>query len=161
MTTRIILTFIALFGLTAPLAATEAELSDPRQAALEAWTADPTRIFEAHEVDLDAFTWIARPVIVFADTPADPRFIEQMELLTSRIDLLVDRDVILITDTDPEAGSALRREYRPRGFSLLLVGKDGGIKLRKPFPWDVRELTASIDKMPMRREELRRRRLPE
>ena len=43
----------------------------------------------------------------------------------------------------------------------MLVGKDGGTKLRKPFPWDVRELTASIDKMPMRREELRRRRLSE
>jgi hypothetical protein len=31
--------------------------------------------------------------------------------------------------------------------------------LRKPFPWDVREITRAIDKMPMRREEMRVKRL--
>jgi hypothetical protein len=44
---------------------------------------------------------------------------------------------------------------RPRGFMLTLVGKDGAIKIRKPFPQDVREITASIDKMPMRQREIR------
>ncbi len=44
---------------------------------------------------------------------------------------------------------------RPAGFMLVLVGKDGGIKLRKPSPWDVREITRSIDKMPMRQREIR------
>ena len=38
------------------------------------WKADPTTIFESGEVDLDDFRWIARPVIVFADTPANPAF---------------------------------------------------------------------------------------
>jgi hypothetical protein len=37
----------------------------------------------------------------------------------------------------------------------VLVGKDGGNKLRKPFPWDVREISRSIDKMPMRQREIR------
>jgi len=40
----------------------------------------------------------------------------------------------------------------------VLIGKDGGVKLRKPFPWSVRELSRSIDKMPMRQQELRDRR---
>jgi hypothetical protein len=35
------------------------------------------------------------------------------------------------------------------------MGKDGQIKLRKPFPWDARELSRSIDKMPMRQQEMR------
>jgi len=52
----------------------------------------------------------------------------------------------------------VRRELRPRGFMLALVGKDGQIKLRKPAPWDVRELSRSIDKMPMRQQEIRDRR---
>ena len=41
---------------------------------------------------------------------------------------------------------------------LALIDKDGGVKLRKPFPWDVREITRSIDKMPLRQQELRDRR---
>ena len=31
---------------------------------------------------------------------------------------------------------------------------DGQVKLRKPLPWDVRELTRSIDKMPLRQQEI-------
>jgi hypothetical protein len=39
-----------------------------------------------------------------------------------------------------------------------LIGKDGGVKLRKASPWDVRELTRVVDKMPMRQREVRDRR---
>jgi hypothetical protein len=78
-----------------------------------------------------------------------------MELLEARLDEIAARDVVLITDTSPDERSDIRRKLRPRGFMLTLIGKDGAIKLRKPFPWDVRELTRSIDKMPMRLQELR------
>lgn len=105
--------------------------------------------------DLSQFHWKKRPVIVFADSADDPAYIEQLELLHAREDELIERDVVVLTDTDPDARSALRIKMRPRGFMLVLVGKDGGIKLRKPFPWDVREITRSIDKMPMRQREIR------
>jgi len=49
----------------------------------------------------------------------------------------------------------LRTKLRPRGFMLVLIGKDGGVKLRKPLPWDVRELSRTIDTMPMRQREMR------
>lgn len=112
----------------------------------------------AEQSDLSEFLWIKRPVIVFADSAADPRFAEQMELLTARLDDLEERDVIILTDTDPAAASPLRTKLRPRGFMLVLVGKDGTVYLRKPFPWSVRELSRSIDKMPMRQREIRERR---
>ncbi len=105
--------------------------------------------------NLNQFHWKKRPVIVFADSAEDPAFIEQLELLNARQDELMERDVIVLTDTDPTARSAIRLKMRPRGFMLVLVGKDGGVKLRKPFPWDVREITRSIDKMPMRQREIR------
>ncbi|RZW11435.1 MAG: DUF4174 domain-containing protein [Rhodobacteraceae bacterium] len=133
--------------------------ADGAETALERWQAEPSTIFDASEVDLADFKWVARPVVVFAESPADPAFREQVELLTERLDELVERDVVLITDTSPDEKSDIRRKLRPRGFMLTLIGKDGGVKLRKPFPWDVRELTRQIDKMPIRRQELRDRRL--
>jgi hypothetical protein len=111
--------------------------------------------YEAVEANLQDFLWLKRPIVVFADTPADPRFREQMGLLEDRIETLEARDVVIITDTDPSAPSELRLDLRPRGFMMVLIGKDGGVKLRKPFPWDVRELSRAIDKMPLRQQELR------
>lgn len=119
--------------------------------------AAPFAPLNAADVELSTFLWTARPVIVFADTEADPRFQEQMDLLFARVEELEERDVVVITDTDPDAEGAIRLKLRPRGFQLALIGKDGGVKLRKPFPWDVRELTRVIDKMPMRQREIRER----
>ena len=112
-------------------------------------------IRQAVDTDLSEFKWTKRPVIVLAESADDPAFIEQMELIERHADDLVARDVVVIVDTDPAARSDIRQKLRPRGFMLTLVGKDGGIKLRKPFPWDVREITRSIDKMPMRQREIR------
>ncbi len=119
----------------------------------------PDSIFRpAGDLELDSFLWIARPIVVFADTPADPRFQEQIELLKKEEARLVDRDVVVLTDTDPDAKSPIRIKLRPRGFQMVLVDKDGGVKLRKPFPWSVREITRTIDKTPMRLREVEERR---
>ena len=115
----------------------------------------PTPISAADMADLNEFRWKNRPVLVFADSADDPAFIEQMELIRARLEELTKRDVVVLTDTDPDARHPLRLRMRPRGFMLVLVGKDGGIKLRKPFPWSVREISRSIDKMPIRQREIR------
>ncbi|MEV8466537.1 DUF4174 domain-containing protein [Fluviibacterium sp. DFM31] len=116
---------------------------------------DMDRPLLTEATELEQFLWVARPVVVFADTPNDPRFIKQIELLNARKGELWARDVVVIADTDPAAKSALRTQLRPRGFQLTLVGKDGKVALRKPEPWDVRELTRAIDKMPLRKQEIR------
>ncbi len=109
-------------------------------------------------VELDDLMWLHRPIVVFADSPADPRFHEQMERLADGAEALLERDVIVLTDTDPGVTSALRKKLRPRGFMLVLIGKDGGVKLRKPQPWTVRELSRTIDKFPSRLREVEERR---
>ncbi len=151
-------TLVLIGAVLAPMAAhaTDAATDTP----LAQWQADGTVIFDAADVDIDDFQWVARPIVIFADSAADPRFRQQMELLAALPDELVTRDVVLITDTDPAAKSALRTKLRPRGFMLALIGKDGGVRLRKPLPWDVRELSRSIDKMPLRQQEIRDRRAP-
>ena len=131
------------------------------QSAVELWQEDRSRIFDATEIDLADFVWVARPIVVFAQTPNDPQFGQQMDLLTARIDELALRDVIVITDTNPDTPSALRTALRPRGFMLAIIAKDGRTALRKPAPWDVREITRSIDKMPLRQQEIRDRRTVE
>ena len=104
----------------------------------------------------DSDTVPASASILTADT-ADPRYIEQMGYITERLDVLTALDVVVITDTDPDARSDLRKTLRPRGFGLVLIGKDGVIYLRKPAPWHVREIIRTIDKLPMRQQELRER----
>lgn len=121
---------------------------------------DPSAIgpYEAVEANLSDFLWLKRPVVVFADTPADPRFKRQIELLETRPQALIDRDVVILVDTDRQNPSDIRLKLRPRGFMMVLIGKDGEVELRKPSPWDVREITRAIDKMPMRLQELKEQR---
>jgi len=112
-------------------------------------------VLNAADVSLADFQWIKRPLVVFADTPADPRFDEQLQLLLARPEELIARDVVVLVDTDPKARSEVRLKLRPRGFQLTLIAKDGTVNLRKPSPWDVREISRAIDKWPLRQEEIR------
>ena len=146
---RKLLTCLLLLG-SAPLAAQEA-VSAPTPAA-EA--TDGIFLTEAPE-SLEELKWLKRVVAVFADSPNDPNFRRQMDALRADPDQLAFRDVVVVTDADPSEGSALRRTFRPRGFMMVLIGKDGQIKLRKPQPWDVREISRAIDKTPLRQQELR------
>ncbi|MDP5346253.1 MAG: DUF4174 domain-containing protein [Paracoccaceae bacterium] len=109
----------------------------------------------AQDVTPDALMWQARPVVVFADTPQQPQFAQQMRLLSEDPEPLLLRDVVIITDTNPAAMSVWREKLRPRGFSLVLMDKDGAVVIRKPLPWSVREIIQAIDRMPIRRDEIR------
>ena len=120
-----------------------------------AWEADHATILDAADLDLDAFEYLARPLVIFADSPRQPQFVEQMRLIEAGIRDLALRDVAVIVDTDPEARSTVRRELRPRGFGIVLVDKDGRVTLRQPGPTAVREFTRAIDRTPIRQEELR------
>lgn len=133
-------------------------VADEEQTVLERWEADPATVFDGSEINLDDLQWTLRAVVVFADTPNDPRFRQQFDLLMADVDRLIERDVIIITDTDPAAMSDVRTTLRPRGYMLALLSKDGRVALRKPEPWSVRELSRSIDKMPLRQQEINDRR---
>jgi hypothetical protein len=119
-----------------------------------AQTTTPEGPVDAGSVVLADLLYVNRAVIVFADSPQDPNFIRQMELLARDPGALTDRDALWIVDTDPAARTEARRKFRPRGFSLVLVEKDGTAVIRKPLPWEMREITAAIDKFPTRRQEV-------
>lgn len=119
---------------------------------------DTPLIRPAGHSTLDEFAWIFRPIVIFADTAADPRYSEQLDRIRSEMDELAKRDVIVLTDAEPAAKLPLRQKLRPRGFQMVLVGKDSKVLLRKPAPLTVREITRSIDKLPSRQREVEERR---
>lgn len=123
---------------------------------LAALLAAPGLAQEQEEEDvLAAYLWVARPVIVFADSDQDPRFTRQMDDFATNVELMDERDVVILTDTDPDTLGPLRERFRPSGFNIVLVGKDGQIKLRRPHPISAESLSRQIDRMPNRRREMR------
>ncbi|OGX91137.1 hypothetical protein BEN49_20965 [Hymenobacter coccineus] len=52
---------------------------------------------------------------------------------------------------------AQRLGLRPPAFGVVLVGKDGGTKRTSATPLAPDDLFGTVDKMPMRRQEMRRR----
>ena len=106
---------------------------------------------------LENFEWTQRPIVIFANSDKDPNFISQMEFLSEDINALKERDIIVLVDTKPSKSSSLRKRLRPHGFALILIGKDGQVKLRKPSPWSTREIARVIDKMPIRQQEISRK----
>ncbi len=64
-----------------------------------------------------------------------------------------DLEVVLIAEEEP---GILKRHG---GFETVLLGKDGGVKLRSATVMSADGLKATIDAMPMRREEMLQRRL--
>ena len=102
--------------------------------------------------------WERRVLIVAAPSGEDVSLREQRGILADWKVKADARDLSIVEVLgDQVRGAAdtaaqIRRKYRlPAAFTAILIGKDGGEKLRstKPFPAAVLEQT--IDAMPMRR----------
>lgn len=116
------------------------------------------------------YQWKNRPLIVFAPSGADERFGRQQAAVQANRGGLMARDMVVITvvgdhvasQLGPEPGAraaALRARYgiSRNEFRTLLIGKDGGVKISSARPVEAGQLFRTIDAMPMRRDELRRR----
>lgn len=107
---------------------------------------------------LEDLLWVARPIVIFADSENDPRLAQQLAELEERAAELEDRLVVVLVDTDPAARGPLRQELRPRGFGLVLIDTDGGVVQRRPAVTTAREILNLIDRLPSRRQETGSRR---
>lgn len=100
------------------------------------------------------YLWQARPILIFA-AEDDPRLAQQLALFQDASAALHDRDNVVVVD--PGGDTPLGLRFRPDGFTVILVGLDGGEKLRRQEVIDPRTLNALIDTMPMRQQELQQR----
>jgi len=121
---------------------------------------------------LRALRWQHRVLLMFAPGAADARAADFERMVAARACDLDDRDVVVgrVYATGPSrlgdaalgAGAAadIRREHAVAedAFSVVLLGKDGGAKLRESAVPDPDSVFALIDAMPMRIDEMRARR---
>ena len=122
----------------------------------------------ASATELSDHLWQRRPLLVFAPTVGDSRLVETVgQIETDRCDF-VERDMVLgvlvasgnsTLDGRPvkaDEAQQLRDRYAvgPDAFSVLLIGKDGGVKLRTDTVPDLQTIYAVIDGMPMRTREM-------
>lgn len=118
--------------------------------------------------ELSDYRWERRPLLVFAPTDSDPRLVETLgRIEASRCDF-VGRDMVLglvVTEgtstldgraISPDESRRLLSQYAigENAFSVLLIGKDGGEKLRVDEVPDLQVVYAVIDGMPMRSREM-------
>lgn len=96
--------------------------------------------------------------LIIVGSPDDKRVARQHAVLKQEADALRERAVV-VTDITPKAVQRERPELAvdPQAtFQVLLIGRDGGVKLRRDSPVDGSEIAALIDTMPMRRNEMKR-----
>lgn len=116
------------------------------------------------------YRWKYRPLLVFSDGASSAALAQQRGIVAASRTALADRNVVVVWvigdvvssefGPRPELGaSALRARFgvANASFRAVLVGKDGGAKLSQSMPLDAARLFATIDAMPMRRDEMRNR----
>ncbi|OYX87577.1 MAG: hypothetical protein B7X99_05945 [Rhizobiales bacterium 17-65-6] len=105
---------------------------------------------------LDAYRWKARPLVVIAPDAADSRYRTQMEAVSAVQAALRERDMVVLPALGPD--SPLRKQVGSgsAAFQVVLIGKDGHVAGRWTAPVALPDVFALIDRMPMRRDEMRR-----
>jgi hypothetical protein len=122
---------------------------------------------QAMAAELSDYLWQRRPLLLFAPSESDPRLIETMRRIAASQCDFVDRDMVLgriVTEgTSTLDGNVVDRNRAQMlfsdfgigadSFSVVLIGKDGGEKLRVADIPDLQSIYAVIDGMPMRARE--------
>lgn len=107
--------------------------------------------------------------MIFAPDSVSDSYQLQMDKFSSLPDELTERDLILISVFEEECArlgdeiisnssvNHIRSRLSPskNDYSIFLIGKDGGVKLRKNDVLEPSELFRVIDRMPMRQREMR------
>ena len=84
-----------------------------------------------------------RILLIAAPSLNDDAYRTQAVLLLPALAGLNERDFVV------------QIQFGTKSFSVVLIGKDGGEKLRRATPLSPEELFAIVDAMPMRRAEMR------
>jgi hypothetical protein len=126
---------------------------------------------KAMSMDLTQFQWKNRLLFLFAPDGNYPLFKNLQNQLMAQKAEVEDRDLVVFevtaqgpsrmntTSLDRQQADSIRDHFAvPRNtFSLILVGKDGGTKLKRHDQIDIAAVFELIDSMPMRQNEMRQK----
>lgn len=120
-------------------------------------------------VDLEEHRWKDRVILLFAERSEQRDYQKMQEALARESAGVAERDLIIYhlffdevgrLNEEPvssEAAAALASQYDVATdvFTYLLIGKDGGVKMRANEAVSLESIFARIDSMPMRQREMR------
>jgi hypothetical protein len=123
---------------------------------------------ESNLVDLKQYRWQNRLLLIFAPSEDYPAYRGLADELRRQQNGVHDRDLLVFSllekgqsrlgdsRLDHATGEALRNRFSAKQgtFMVVLIGKDGGEKLRREEGGTLREIFGLIDTMPMRRREM-------
>lgn len=124
---------------------------------------------DAISMDLARFEWKNRLLLIFAPDDMHPHYERIGAEINAQSAEIRDRDLVVfeIFDKDPSKMNAsplspadvnaLRMHFgiSRQKYALILVGKDGGVKLKRDNRVPLSEIFKLIDSMPMRKNEMR------
>ncbi|WP_299529381.1 DUF4174 domain-containing protein [Ulvibacterium sp.] len=124
--------------------------------------------FELNAQSLKDYQWKNRILLLFDDSRKSDTLKRQLEKFSKTQKEMIDRDLILFIVADKDVftqnghvqGMSLKDVYDTAGVSkkfkgILLIGKDGGAKLKEEFLIHPQLVFDLIDGMPMRKAEMR------
>lgn len=129
-----------------------------------------------HSQSVSDYQWKNRVLIIKHDGVSIELFRQQELELEGETDELRERKMLLVFYNDGvytfknyvkdeehilQDGKVVKLDFQwkeEEPFEVVLIGLDGGVKLRKESPLSKEDLYAIIDGMPMRRAELNRKR---
>lgn len=130
----------------------------------------PIMINTCQSQPLKFHQWQNRLLLVIAEDSSNINFQKQINHLHSYKEDLAERKLLIykvfpnqhskgLENENLESSSDLYKKYNSKAvpFKVLLVGLDAGVKLKQTEIITIKELKGIIDAMPMRMEELRKR----
>ena len=130
---------------------------------------DSAQAYRDSEVfSLGDYQWENRLLVVSSPAPDEPKFIRQLQQVAATGREFGERDLVLISLATDGMSLAGKRKLNPTQveeiraalgidagtFAVLLVGKDGTVKLSKNIIVPMDDIHALIDTMPMRQQEI-------
>ncbi len=103
----------------------------------------------------NAQTGNKRLLYLYTDNASNPQLLQQQQWLAADKAGLRERDLQVKVLLKSQSPKALVSKGLKESFTLILLGKDGGEKLRSHQPVTLKKLYGLIDAMPMRKAEMK------
>ena len=119
--------------------------------------------FNMEAQDLSDYKWKNRIVILYENDINTADVKSALEIINNNGSKFTERDILVFVYKDNLLYSVNRKPTDIKKSAILpetydgyiLIGKDGGIKSKTKYPFNLEKLLDLIDSMPMRKSEMR------